>query len=158
MAAGPIWPVGVNQWFYSDYTPYSYDPEKAKSLLAEAGYPDGFDITLQCISREPDNTIMQIVQQQLAAVGINVKLESMERLAWVDLYTKQLGGQLGLAKMTYPRVDAYVQLNTNMGGTSSNNYSQYKGRGVQQAAGSDQAGIRHGSPQGAAKAGSKGVP
>ena len=24
-----IWPVGVNQWFYSDYTPYSYDPEKA---------------------------------------------------------------------------------------------------------------------------------
>ena len=111
-----IWPVGVNQWFYSDYTPYSYDPEKAKSLLAEAGYPDGFDITLQCISREPDNTIMQIVQQQLAAVGINVKLESMERLAWVDL-----------AKMTYPRVDAYVQLNTNMGGTSSNNYSQYKG-------------------------------
>ena len=122
-----IWPVGVNQWFYSDYTPYSYDPEKAKSLLAEAGYPDGFDITLQCISREPDNTIMQIVQQQLAAVGINVKLESMERLAWVDLYTKQLGGQLGLAKMTYPRVDAYVQLNTNMGGTSSNNYSQYKG-------------------------------
>lgn len=122
-----IWPVGINQWFYSDYSPYSYDPEKAKSLLSEAGYPDGFDITLQCISREPDNTIMQIVQQQLAAIGINVKLESMERLAWVDLYTKQLNGQLGLAKMTYPRVDAYVQLNTNMGGTSSNNYSQYKG-------------------------------
>lgn len=122
-----IWPVGINQWFYSDYSPYSYEPEKAKSLLSEAGYPGGFDITLQCISREPDNTIMQIVQQQLAAIGINVKLESMERLAWVDLYTKQLNGQLGLAKMTYPRVDAYVQLNTNMGGTSSNNYSQYKG-------------------------------
>ena len=122
-----IWPVGTEQWFYSDYTPYTYNPEKAKELLAEAGYPNGFEITLQCISREPDNTIMQIVQQQLGNVGIKVTLESMERLAWVDLYTKQLTGQLGLAKMTYPRVDAYVQLNTNMGGTSSNNYSQYKG-------------------------------
>ena len=122
-----IWPANPSQWFYSDYTPYSYNPEKAKALLAEAGYPDGFEISLQCISREPDNTIMQVVQQQLAAVGIRVKLESMERLAWVDLYTKQLTGQLGLAKMTYPRVDAYVQINTNMGGTSSNNYSQYKG-------------------------------
>ncbi|MEA5016759.1 MAG: ABC transporter substrate-binding protein [Candidatus Limiplasma sp.] len=122
-----IWPANQSQWFYSDYTPYSYNPEKAKELLAEAGYPDGFSIKLQCISREPDNTIMQVVQQQLGAVGVNVTLESMERLAWVDLYTKQLTGELGLAKMTYPRVDAYVQLNTNMGGTSGNNYSQYKG-------------------------------
>lgn len=93
-----IWPVGVNQWFYSDYTPYSYDPEKAKSLLAEAGYPDGFDITLQCISREPDNTIMQIVQQQLAAVGINVKLESMERLAWVDCIPSSLAASWALPR------------------------------------------------------------
>lgn len=122
-----IWPANPTQWFYSDYTPYSYNIEKAKKLLAEAGYPNGFDITLQCISREPDNTIMQIIQQQLAGIGIKVTLESMERLAWVDLYTKQLTGELGLAKMTYPRVDAYVQINTNMGGTSSNNYSQYKG-------------------------------
>lgn len=122
-----IWPANPSQWFYSDYTPYSFDLEKAKALMAEAGYADGFEISLQCISREPDNTIMQIVQQQLGAIGIKVNLESMERLAWVDLYTKQLTGQLGLAKMTYPRVDAYVQINTNMGGTSSNNYSQYKG-------------------------------
>lgn len=122
-----IWPANPSQWFYSDYTPYSHNPEKAKELLAEAGYSEGFEIKLQCISREPDNTIMQIVQQQLGNVGIKVTLESMERLAWVDLYTKQLTGELGLAKMTYPRVDAYVQINTNMGGTSSNNYSQYKG-------------------------------
>lgn len=41
---------------------------------------------------------MQIVQQQLAAVGINVKLESMERLAWVDLYTKQLAASWALPR------------------------------------------------------------
>lgn len=122
-----IWVSNPTQWFYSDYTPYSYQPEKAKELLTEAGYPDGFTIKMQCISREPDNTIMQILQQQLAAIGVKVELESMERLAWVELYTKQLTGELGLAKMTYPRVDAYVQINTNMGGTSTSNYSQYKG-------------------------------
>lgn len=122
-----IWAAGENQWFYSDETPYTHDIEKAKALMVEAGYPDGFSIKLQCISREPDNTIMAIVQQQPKAIDINVELESMERLAWIDLYTKQLAGELGLAKMTYPRVDAYVQLNTNLGATSANNYSQYKG-------------------------------
>lgn len=121
------WACDPSQWFYSDYTPYTYDVEKAKSLLAEAGYPDGVTLTMQCISREPDNTVMQVLQQQAAAAGINLVLESMERTEWVSIWTTEHTGQLGLAKMTVPRVDAYVQLNTNMGATSANNYSTYKG-------------------------------
>lgn len=121
------WACDPDQWFYSDYTPYSYDVEKAKSLLAEAGFSDGVKLTMQCISREPDNTVMQVLQQQLAAAGITLVLESMERTEWVSVWTTEHTGQLGLAKMTVPRVDAYVQLNTNMGATSANNYSTYKG-------------------------------
>lgn len=121
------WACDPDQWFYSDYTPYTYDVEKAKSLLAEAGYPDGVTLTMQCISREPDNTVMQVLQQQMAAAGITLVLESMERTEWVSIWTTEHTGQLGLAKMTVPRVDAYVQLNTNMGATSANNYSTYKG-------------------------------
>lgn len=121
------WACDPGQWFYSDYTPYSFDVEKAKSLLAEAGYPDGVTLTMQCISREPDNTVMQVLQQQMAAAGITLVLESMERTEWVSIWTTEHTGQLGLAKMTVPRVDAYVQLNTNMGATSANNYSTYKG-------------------------------
>lgn len=121
------WACDPDQWFYSDYTPYTYDIEKAKSLLAEAGYPDGVTLTMQCISREPDNTVMQVLQQQVAAAGITLVLESMERTEWVSIWTTEHTGQLGLAKMTVPRVDAYVQLNTNMGATSANNYSTYKG-------------------------------
>lgn len=121
------WACDPSQWFYDDYDPYSYDVEKAKSLLAEAGYPDGLTLNMQCISREPDNTIMQVLQAQLAQVGITLTLESMERTEWVAIWTTEHTGQLGLAKMTVPRVDPYVQLNTNMGITSANNYSLYAG-------------------------------
>ena len=121
------WACDPNQWFYDPATPYSYDKEQAKKLLAEAGYANGLELTMQCISREPDNTVMQILQAQLADIGIKVKLESMERTEWVANWTKIHSGQLGLAKMTVPRVDAYVQLNTNMGEQSANNYSIYKG-------------------------------
>lgn len=122
-----IWACDPEQWFYDDKTPYSYDVEKAKSLLSEAGFADGLTLKMQCISREPDNTIMQVLQQQLSKAGIKLELESMERTKWVSIWTTEHTGQLGLAKMTVPRVDAYVQLNTNMGATSANNYSQYQG-------------------------------
>lgn len=121
------WCATSNQWFCSDYNPYSYNPEKAKELLAEAGYPNGASFTLSCISREPDNTIMAVVQQQLAAVGFDVKLESMERLAWLELWKNQKTGDCGMAKGNIPAASPFTQINNNYGITGTNNYSQYAG-------------------------------
>lgn len=98
-----------NQWYYDDYTPYTYNPEKAKELLAEAGYADGITIGFRYISREPDNTIAQLLKAELKGVGINLEIEAMERLAWVAMHSTNQGGEIGFAKFNIPRVDPYQQ-------------------------------------------------
>jgi len=52
---------------------YPYDPEKARELLAEAGYPDG--VTVELVTAPVfDQRIVQAIQQQLSKVGINVEI------------------------------------------------------------------------------------
>lgn len=58
--------------------PFKKDVAKAKALLAEAGYPDGFEITLDHYSAQPYPDIAQAVQTQLAEVGIKASLIASE--------------------------------------------------------------------------------
>jgi peptide/nickel transport system substrate-binding protein len=51
-----------------------YDREKARKLLAEAGYPDGFEVTLDAGNVQPAADIAQAVAAMLAQVGIRVRL------------------------------------------------------------------------------------
>ena len=52
----------------------SYDPAGAKKLLADAGYPNGFDLTLSTWG--PSRRIAEAVAGQLRKVGINAKVDS----------------------------------------------------------------------------------
>ncbi|MEM9147755.1 MAG: ABC transporter substrate-binding protein [Pseudomonadota bacterium] len=62
-------------------TPYAFDPEKAKALLAEAGYPDGFEVGMDCPNNRyvNDERICQAVAGFLARVGIKVDLNAQPK-------------------------------------------------------------------------------
>ena len=59
-----------------DFKRLDYDPEKAKALLAEAGYPDGFELGMDCPNNRyvNDEQICQAIVAMLARVGIKVDL------------------------------------------------------------------------------------
>src|SRR5215467_4257056 len=59
---------------------YPYDPEKAKQLLKEAGYPNGFDGG-EIASGPPNHTGTEGIANYLQAVGIRIKMRPMERAA-----------------------------------------------------------------------------
>ena len=63
-----------------------YDPEQAKQLLAEAGYPDGFTIELgnDSSNSELRNTVTEIIQAQLAEVGINLDIKTYDQSTWLE--------------------------------------------------------------------------
>ncbi len=56
---------------------YGYDPAKAKQLLADAGYPDGFKTMLYTDNVDPNPRLWQSVQADLAAVGVQAELKTM---------------------------------------------------------------------------------
>ncbi|MBN9673036.1 ABC transporter substrate-binding protein [Roseibium aggregatum] len=63
------------------FTRYSYDPEAAKALLAEAGYPDGFSVGMDCPNDRyvNDEAICQAVAAMLAKVGVKVDLNAQPK-------------------------------------------------------------------------------
>ena len=72
--------------------PHPYDPVKAKQLLAEAGYPNGFDAG-DLTPGPPFFARGEMVANYLAAVGIRSKLRMMERAAFQSAQNaKQLRG------------------------------------------------------------------
>ena len=70
--------IGPATQHYKGNDPYPYDPEKAKELLAEAGYPDGFETTLICASTTGNLKQGEFIQQQLAQVGITMNINALE--------------------------------------------------------------------------------
>ncbi len=90
-------PIGSNlspamgAW-YKDLTDYyPHDPEKAKQLLAEAGYPDGFSATLYLPAPYPlHRSAGEICADQLAAIGIHVDIQVIEWATWLEkVYTNR---------------------------------------------------------------------
>lgn len=67
-----------------DVARYPYSVEKAKRLLAEGGYPNGFRVRIMFQTRSPEDILANIVQTSWRAIGVDASLEPMEPTAAFD--------------------------------------------------------------------------
>lgn len=59
------------------YQGYEYNPDKAKQLLAEAGFADGFETSIECIAVDPQPKLCESFQQDLEKVGIKLTINTL---------------------------------------------------------------------------------
>ena len=79
-----VLPQGVE--YATKLGPWPYNPAKARELLKEAGYPNGFESTLwSAYNYTTAQKVIQFVQQQLAQVGIKVQVRALEAGQRVEL-------------------------------------------------------------------------
>lgn len=92
---GQGYPVGSSMFpafkkYYVDLSDsYPYDVEKAKSLLAEAGYPNGFEFTITVPSNYQQHIdAAQVVADQLSKIGVKANIQLIEWSSWLsDVYS-----------------------------------------------------------------------
>jgi peptide/nickel transport system substrate-binding protein len=133
VAAGPIAPAFA--WAYNpDVEPYPYDPDKARSLIKEAG-ADGAEVTFfvtdggaGMLDPVPMGTA---IQADLAAVGLTAKIQTFEWNTFLGKVNPGLAGEAGMAEMAWmtndPDTLPYLTLRTgampDKGGFNSGYYS-----------------------------------
>ena len=116
--------------------PEPFDPEGARKLLAEAGYPDGFSLTLHGPNNRSvnDEQVVQAVAQMLARVGIATKVETLPFSVYVararkfDFTAALLGWGVSTGEASYPlgSLVATVNAEKGMGPWNWSRYSNAK--------------------------------
>lgn len=117
-------PMSSVVWSFNDkLLQREYNVEKAKALLAEAGFPNGLEVTISCDQNQERLDTAEMVQAQLSDIGVNVKIESLERGAFID---KVIGGSLEMFGLGWssdtgdPDYALYASFHSSMHGAGGN--------------------------------------
>lgn len=105
-AVSPV-PEG-NLGFTDDVPRYEHSIERAKELLAEAGYPDG--VTIQTIHTNNPGMLptMEAVQAQLARAGINMEITVVEHSTFHEQIRQDLSQVVHYSALRFPIADVYL--------------------------------------------------
>ena len=98
--------------FALPFEPHAYDPKRAKQLLAEAGYPNGFDAG-ELTPFPPYSSMGEAIAGWLQVVGIRVKMRTLERAAFMTAWReKKLHGVVltisGVSGNAATRLESFV--------------------------------------------------
>lgn len=128
------WPP-TSPWYNADFPIQERDVEAARALLAEAGYPDGVDITVQVANNPVQQQVMQVVQAMAGEAGIRISLEAKE---FATLLSDQTAGAYEASQVGWSgRVDPDGNLHqfvTTDGGINDAGYSNAEVDGFLNAA------------------------
>jgi peptide/nickel transport system substrate-binding protein len=112
--------------FDKSVKPYAYDPEKAKKLLAEAGYPNGFEFELTTSQNESWGLpIVEAIIPMLAKAGIKVKPKLVEVTVMTDILMKGEHQALISSNLTGPDSLATLRCYYSKTPRTACNYTDY---------------------------------
>lgn len=127
----PNYPTGFSLEELPEDLRYEYNPDLARELLADAGYPDGLTLPVNTSQREDYRSQHLIIQEQLRGSGINIDLTIMDHSAYHGSNRKNLN-TLNINSSSLPPIPLYVFNNyaataANMkdDGSGGANYSHY---------------------------------
>ena len=81
-------PKGILGYSDKGIPRYDYDPEKAKELLTQAGYPHGFEVNLDTDTSPSRLPIATAITEQLRKINISAKLTVTDQATWFGKYSK----------------------------------------------------------------------
>lgn len=105
---------------------YPYDPAKAKKLLKEAGYPNGFTVDFWDQNTSDEPKIDQVIQQDLSKVGVKMNLQSVSFSEWIDkIESGQTVMGMGAWSQDYPDPSDFLDVLLNSNQIPANNQAHY---------------------------------
>jgi len=126
-----IWPMTYMKEYADVYVPleqlpksvqeqFEYNPEKAKQLLAEAGYPNGFKTKVICYMTRYQTDVLSMVKDMWAKVGVELEIEPKDYGTWLSICVRRSYDDMLMG--TYAGANSYI-VGVNWSGSGMNNGS-----------------------------------